>query len=99
MADSWVEVRSAKHLKKCDLVINGDDFSKRIEQSGLDRSIFELQQVTFLQISNTKLKELPEEIGDMQTNLKKLVLYGNVLTSLPCCYWNIDFFEFIRYIN
>lgn len=79
---SWPEVKLAAEEHRYELVLNGSSVSERIDKYGLDRNIFQLDCLNFLQISNTKLLSLPEELGKL-LNLKTLDLHRNSIEKLP----------------
>ncbi|XP_071448041.1 leucine-rich repeat-containing protein 47-like [Hetaerina americana] len=78
----WSEVVSAKLEKRHELVISGEKYSEKIEESGLDNSIFTLGNLNYLSITETCLNILSDEIGNLN-NLSTLVLHSNRLTKLP----------------
>lgn len=71
-----------KKENKRELKLSGASISERIEQHGLDKAIFDLTQINLLNISETTLKHLPNEISNL-TNLQTILLFGNELESLP----------------
>lgn len=79
---NWPEVKQAADEHRYELVLNGTEVSERIEKGGLDRHIFNLTPLNFLQISNTKLSALPKELGNL-VNLKTLDLHRNRIQELP----------------
>lgn len=79
---NWPEVKQAADEHRYELVLNGSDVSERIEKGGLDRHIFNLTSLNFLQISNTKLSALPKELENL-VNLKTLDLHRNRIQELP----------------
>ena len=79
---SWPEVKLAAEEHRYELVLNGSNVAERIDKCGLDRNIFQLDCLNFLQISNTKLLSLPEELGKL-LNLKTLDLHRNSIEKLP----------------
>ncbi|XP_029202678.2 leucine-rich repeat-containing protein 47-like [Acropora millepora] len=78
----WPEVDQAADEHRYELVLSGPEISERIEKGGLDLKIFELSCLNFLQISNTKLFSLPEDLGNL-LHLKTLDLHRNSLQELP----------------
>jgi hypothetical protein len=48
----------------------------------LPNSLFQLKNLTLLEIKDTQLNSLSDSIGDL-TSLRSLVLFSNMLTSLP----------------
>lgn len=82
MAAMWKEVEQVKEEKRCELVLSGPPYSKRIEENGLDPGIFTIKHLNFLEISKTNLSELPPDIGEL-ANLTRMIICYNNLTSLP----------------
>ena len=78
----WPEVKQAADEHRYELVLSGAAVSERIDKSGLDKDIFELTFLNFLQISNTTLLSLPVELGQL-LKLKTLDLHKNSLKELP----------------
>lgn len=81
----WAEIIAAKQENKRELTLNGQNFTEQLSQNNgkLDLSMFALQQVNFLQLSNsTQLCEIPLSIVNLE-NLQSLLLFGNHLSSLP----------------
>lgn len=85
---TWPEVEKASQEQRYELVLNGSAISERISSNGLDRGIFQLTKLNFLQISNTNLEELPSEIGNL-VNLKTLDLHRNALKTIPSSIGNL----------
>lgn len=78
----WPEVDQAADEHRYELVLSGPEISERIEKGGLDLKIFKLSCLNFLQVSNTKLFSLPEDLGNL-LHLKTLDLHRNSLQELP----------------
>lgn len=78
----WPEIESAKTENKRELKLSGVQISERIDANGLDQTIFQLNAINLLTISETSLKIVPSEISNL-TNLQTLLLYGNEIKSLP----------------
>lgn len=81
----WPEISSVKLENKRELNLNGDKFTKQLEKNGdrLDSGIFELNQLNFLQLSNSaRLCEIPNDVQNLE-NLQSLLLFGNNLKTLP----------------
>lgn len=78
----WPEIEAAKKDNKRELKLSGVSISERFDSDGLDASLFELNSLNLLTISDTSLQNLPSEISNL-TNLQTLLLYGNELKSLP----------------
>lgn len=78
----WPEIESTKNENKRELKLSGVQISERIDANGLDPSIFQLNAINLLTISETSLKIVPSDISNL-TNLQSLLLYGNEIKSLP----------------
>ncbi|XP_072934143.1 leucine-rich repeat-containing protein 47-like [Epargyreus clarus] len=85
----WPEVTTAKNENRHEIKLAGAAISKRISEEGLDKSVFKLTSINLLNISDTCLSSIPDEIKGL-VNLQSLLLYGNKLsefneniTSLP----------------
>ncbi|CAF3341985.1 unnamed protein product, partial [Rotaria sp. Silwood2] len=80
----WPEVEQASLNHRYELVLSGDKITKRIEEKNeLDPSIWTLNQLNFLEISQCPLIEsLSEDIGKL-INLSTLTLTSNKLNKLP----------------
>lgn len=87
----WSEVEAAKRENKRELKLSGVVISERLTvQSGqLDRHIFDLSTLNLLNISETSLTVLPDQISNL-TNLQTLLLYGNQLEQLPAAIGSLD---------
>lgn len=85
----WPEIESTKTGNKRELKLHGAAISERIDNSGLDASIFDLVNLNLLNISDTSLKILPAEISNL-TNLQTILLFGNELTELPQTIGKLD---------
>ncbi|CAH1982480.1 unnamed protein product [Acanthoscelides obtectus] len=77
----WPEVEKAKNEHRRELALTGKEISKRINEDGLDRAIFELTNLNYLNISETTLSELPDKLGSLQ-NLQTLLLHSNKLEKI-----------------
>ena len=89
MAAAWDEIELVKKENRHELVLTGEDISQRIDEDGLDESLYKLDAVNFLEISRTTLKVLGHAIGDMKS-LTTLILQNNVLTALPETIGNVS---------
>lgn len=79
---SWPEVTKAAEEQRYELALSGSEISERISTSGLNKEIFQLSKLNFLQISNTVLDELPVEIGNL-AHLTTLDLHRNAIHTIP----------------
>ena len=82
MSSTWGEVSHAKHEKRRELVLQGKQISKRIDENGLDTGIYQLVDLNYLEISGTTLSDLQSGIGKLE-NLTSLLLCNNRLSSVP----------------
>jgi hypothetical protein len=82
MASTWQEVAVAKQEDRRELVLQGSEISKRIDENGLDNSIFTLINLNFLEICKTSLETLPTDVENL-ANLTSLVLHTNALEQVP----------------
>lgn len=81
----WPEISQVKQENKRELNLNSTQFTKLLKENNgdLDNSIFELNQLNFLQLSNSEnFNNIPNEIGSL-INLQTLLLFGNQLTTIP----------------
>lgn len=78
----WAEIQQAKTENKRELKLSGAEISERIDSLGIDHSLFALDSLNLLNISDTTLKELPMEISNL-INLQTLLLYGNEISTIP----------------
>ncbi|CAG9126354.1 unnamed protein product [Plutella xylostella] len=85
----WQEVATAKSENRHEIKLAGAAISKRISEEGLDKSVFQLTSINLLNISDTCLTAIPDEIKQL-VNLQSLLLFGNKIqefneniTSLP----------------
>lgn len=78
----WSEVQQAKNENKREIKLSGAEISERIDANGIDISIFSLDSLNLLNISDTTLQILPAEISNL-SNLQTLLLYGNEIKTIP----------------
>ncbi|XP_054768806.2 leucine-rich repeat-containing protein 47-like [Lytechinus pictus] len=78
----WQEVSHAKDNNRRELLLKGKEIAERIALRGLDKRIFNLSPLNFLEISDAGIEELPSEIGNL-SHLLNLTLRGNKLVVLP----------------
>ncbi|KAG5884712.1 hypothetical protein JTB14_019836 [Gonioctena quinquepunctata] len=77
----WPEIEKAKIENRHELILSGKEISSRIAKDGLDVSLFELNGLNFLNISETGLACLPDGIA-MLGNLQTLVLHSNKMEEI-----------------
>ncbi|XP_018572838.1 leucine-rich repeat-containing protein 47-like [Anoplophora glabripennis] len=77
----WPEVEKAKNENRHEIILTGGEISQRIEKNGLDLSVFNLIGLNFLNISDTILNTIPDEIAKL-TNLQTLLLHSNKLEEI-----------------
>ncbi|XP_071805095.1 leucine-rich repeat-containing protein 47-like [Asterias amurensis] len=87
-AAMWEEIAQARKENRRELLLHGPQISERITKSGLDNTVFSLELLNYLEISDSTLTELSNEIGNL-VNLINLVLRGNKLTTLPSTIGNL----------
>lgn len=78
---SWPEVLTAKNENRRELILNGAKINERIKEEGFDRAVYDLTSLNYLDIHESILEEVPDEIGKLQ-NLQRLVLHSNKLIEL-----------------
>lgn len=78
----WQEIQQAKDEHKREIKLSGAEITERIDKDGLDASLFALDSLNLLNISDTSLKALPIEISNL-INLQTLLLYGNEISTVP----------------
>ncbi|KAM3957898.1 leucine-rich repeat-containing protein 47 [Aphomia sociella] len=74
----WPEVSTAKSENRHEIKLAGPAISKRISESGLDKTVFQLSNLNLLNISDTSLTSIPDDIKQL-VNLQSLLLFGNKL--------------------
>lgn len=82
MSSTWHEVSVVIQENRHELKLQGATISKYIEKDGVDKRLYQLKSLNYLDISHTCLSELSDEIGCL-TNLTNLVLDNNKLVSIP----------------
>lgn len=76
---AWPEVTTAKSENRHEIKLAGAAISKRITEGGLDKGIFQLTNINLLNISDTCLAAIPDDISRL-VNLQSLLLFGNKIT-------------------
>lgn len=77
---AWPEVTTAKSENRHEIKLAGAAISKRISEGGLDKGIFQLTNINLLNISDTCLSAIPDDISRL-VNLQSLLLFGNKITD------------------
>ncbi|XP_022090444.1 leucine-rich repeat-containing protein 47-like [Acanthaster planci] len=85
---SWTEIVQAQKENRRELLLNGPQIAQRIVRSGLDRTLYSLELLNYLEIADASLPDLSEDIGKL-VNLVNLVLRGNKLSTLPSAVGNL----------
>lgn len=75
-------MKQAKDENRRELKLHGAEISERISSDGFDQSVFTLESLNLLNISDTSLTEIPSSISNL-TNLQTLLLYGNEIAHIP----------------
>ncbi|KAL4223455.1 RNA binding [Mactra antiquata] len=88
MANTWEEVGQAKQESRRELVLQGAKISKKIDQNGLDKGIYQLTNLNYLEVSGTSLSTVESDVG-LLTNLTSLVLCNNQITEIPSTIGNL----------
>lgn len=82
MSSTWSEISSVQKENRHELVLSGSEISERIKKSGLDTSIYTLNALNYLNISETCLEIISDDLSKL-INLQTLVLHSNKLEKLP----------------
>ena len=82
MAGTWEEIQTAKTEKRRELTLQGSLVNKRIEESGLDDGIFDLDILNNLKIAGTSIESISDRLGGLN-HLTSLSLQNNKLKVLP----------------
>ncbi|KAJ0173325.1 hypothetical protein K1T71_011501 [Dendrolimus kikuchii] len=77
---AWPEVTIAKSENRHEIKLAGAEISKLISEEGLDKNIFELTNINLLNISDTCLEAIPNDIKRL-VNLQTLLLFGNKIAD------------------
>jgi Leucine rich repeat len=97
----WEEIFSQIVSKnKHELSLNGSVLTKLLESDSeharINPKLFELKQLNFLQLSNSQIYEIPEQVNEL-TNLQKLSLFGNQILCIPSIEESFILFSFDHY--
>lgn len=82
LSTAWPEVSQIFKENRHELVLSGGKVAQRIASDGLDKNIFHLQSLNYLNISQSSLEIIPEDISKLE-NLTTLVLHSNKISSIP----------------
>jgi hypothetical protein len=77
----WPEVERAKTENRHELVLGGNEITERLNKEGLDPGIFDLTGLNFLDVHETSLDAVPDQISKL-SNLQSLVLHTNKLQDI-----------------
>ncbi|OAD61290.1 Leucine-rich repeat-containing protein 47 [Eufriesea mexicana] len=80
--NSWHVIKIAAEENRHELVLSGPAISDLIQKRGFDKSLFNLQHLNYLNITQTCLQEISTKIKNLQ-NLTTLVLHSNEISELP----------------
>ncbi|KAK4878789.1 hypothetical protein RN001_011295 [Aquatica leii] len=78
---TWQEIQAAEKENRHEIILAGKEISNRINETGLDTHLFTLTNLNYLDIHETSLKNLPDEIHKL-INLQTLVLHSNKLEEI-----------------
>ncbi|XP_053982517.1 leucine-rich repeat-containing protein 47-like [Hylaeus volcanicus] len=93
--NSWHVIKTAAAENKHELVLSGPAISELIQKRGFDKSLFNLNHLNYLNITQTCLQEVPEEIEKLH-NLTNLVLHSNEISKIPN---TIDKLEKLKFLD
>lgn len=77
----WPEVELVKKENRHEIILFGSSVSDRIKDDGIDPHIFELTGLNYLNIHETCLSNIPDEIANLE-NLQTLVLHSNKICEI-----------------
>lgn len=80
--NSWHVIKIAAEENRHELVLSGPAISDLIQKRGFDKSLFNLQHLNYLNITQTCLEEISAKIENLQ-NLTTLVLHSNEISKIP----------------
>ncbi len=90
----WAEVTKALEEERHELTLSDSDVEERIKKGGLDMRIFLIKNLNFLEISNTCLEQIPDELGSL-INMKNLALQRNKINKVPSSIGNLKKLKFL----
>lgn len=78
MAETWDEIEQAKSEQRHELHLNGENISQKLKKNDmkLPSALFQLNALNYLEISDTTLTEVPDQISQLK-NLINLALHRN----------------------
>lgn len=77
----WPEIEKAKKENRHEIVLTGKEITQRIQENGLDLTLFDLDGLNYLNISDTCLSVIPDQIQSL-VNLQTLVLHSNNIETI-----------------
>lgn len=77
----WPEIQTAKNENRHELILPGQKINERLVRDGLDPNLFTLVNLNYLNLSDTTLSLVPDDISKL-SNLQSLVLFSNKLTEV-----------------
>lgn len=75
----WPEIEKVLTEKRHELKLLPDNVNKELK---IDESLFLCEDLNLLQISDTKIENVPEKIGSL-SNLQNLLLFRNKIVQFP----------------
>eukprot|EP00794_Sanderia_malayensis_P017534 gene17534-19284_t len=91
----WPEVTRALKEERHELTLSDADVAERLKAQGrLDMRIFQIKNLNFLEISNTGLDVIPDEIGNLKS-MKNLALQRNQIKNVPSSIGSLKKLKFL----
>ena len=83
MVDTWDEIEQAKNEQRHELHLNGESISQKLTKNDmkLPSALFDLDALNYLEISDTNLTEVPDDISQLK-NLINLALHRNQIEKV-----------------
>lgn len=96
MSVEWEEIQQVKEDGRHELHLNGEVITERLEASNgnLPSSLFNLQSLNYLEISDTNLAVLSDDVQNLK-QLINLALHRNKLTTVPHTINQLDKLKFL----